>query len=325
MEPHWNLKTPLRSRKSAPQCGFSDIGAPGFEPGTSPTRTARATRLRHAPTHSAVSHTAIVARVPTQIAEILAELDALLEPARFQDYCAQRPAGPGTAADRDARYGRVGERGAVRARGERARRICCSSTTACSGARARGADRRTAQAPPAAAVRRRHRARRLPPAARRAPTLGNNALIADALGARAARRSVRAAPRRADRLPGALPRRGPVRRGAVRARARPTEREPLVFDSRAVACSHAGDRVGRPASDYLPRHRGGRRRVAHRRARRARDGASARARRASHRRRPLRDRDIRRARARRASSRAVWRASRIPGRTQPGVGRAGRM
>src|SRR3954451_6894596 len=27
----------------------SDIGAPGFEPGTSPTRTVRATRLRHAP------------------------------------------------------------------------------------------------------------------------------------------------------------------------------------------------------------------------------------------------------------------------------------
>jgi hypothetical protein len=26
-----------------------DIGAPGFEPGTSPTRTVRATRLRHAP------------------------------------------------------------------------------------------------------------------------------------------------------------------------------------------------------------------------------------------------------------------------------------
>jgi hypothetical protein len=33
------------------------IGAPGFEPGTSPTRTARATRLRHAPTHAEVSHT----------------------------------------------------------------------------------------------------------------------------------------------------------------------------------------------------------------------------------------------------------------------------
>src|SRR4051812_25081970 len=27
----------------------SSIGAPGFEPGTSPTRTVRATRLRHAP------------------------------------------------------------------------------------------------------------------------------------------------------------------------------------------------------------------------------------------------------------------------------------
>jgi hypothetical protein len=27
----------------------TDIGAPGFEPGTSPTRTVRATRLRHAP------------------------------------------------------------------------------------------------------------------------------------------------------------------------------------------------------------------------------------------------------------------------------------
>ena len=36
------------------------VGAPGFEPGTSPTRTARATRLRHAPTRSAVSHTAVV-------------------------------------------------------------------------------------------------------------------------------------------------------------------------------------------------------------------------------------------------------------------------
>src|SRR3954451_20719378 len=27
----------------------NEIGAPGFEPGTSPTRTVRATRLRHAP------------------------------------------------------------------------------------------------------------------------------------------------------------------------------------------------------------------------------------------------------------------------------------
>src|SRR6476646_7600229 len=30
-------------------CAELFIGAPGFEPGTSPTRTVRATRLRHAP------------------------------------------------------------------------------------------------------------------------------------------------------------------------------------------------------------------------------------------------------------------------------------
>jgi len=33
-----------------------NIGAPGFEPGTSPTRTVRATRLRHAPMRLAVFH-----------------------------------------------------------------------------------------------------------------------------------------------------------------------------------------------------------------------------------------------------------------------------
>jgi hypothetical protein len=38
------------------------IGAPRFELGTSPTRTVRATRLRHAPMHPAVSHTARGAR-----------------------------------------------------------------------------------------------------------------------------------------------------------------------------------------------------------------------------------------------------------------------
>ena len=41
---HGPLKTPKPARKRA-----SAIGAPGFEPGTSPTRTVRATRLRHAP------------------------------------------------------------------------------------------------------------------------------------------------------------------------------------------------------------------------------------------------------------------------------------
>jgi hypothetical protein len=44
----------LRTRRSGTQKppqtrGLRQIGAPGFEPGTSPTRTVRATRLRHAP------------------------------------------------------------------------------------------------------------------------------------------------------------------------------------------------------------------------------------------------------------------------------------
>ena len=53
IEPHGHEKTPDFR-------GFY-IGALGFEPRTSPTRTVRATRLRHAPTHSPVSHTALLA------------------------------------------------------------------------------------------------------------------------------------------------------------------------------------------------------------------------------------------------------------------------
>jgi integrase len=41
--------TPTETQKPPSQRGFLGIGAPGFEPGTSPTRTVRATRLRHAP------------------------------------------------------------------------------------------------------------------------------------------------------------------------------------------------------------------------------------------------------------------------------------
>src|ERR1700683_601654 len=55
-EPHWNLDDPQNAENPLPT-GVLAIGAPGFEPGTSPTRTARATRLRHAPTQTAVSHT----------------------------------------------------------------------------------------------------------------------------------------------------------------------------------------------------------------------------------------------------------------------------
>ena len=44
-----------------------------------------------------VSHTAIVARVPTPVADIIAELDALLQPTRYQDYCPNGLQVPGPA------------------------------------------------------------------------------------------------------------------------------------------------------------------------------------------------------------------------------------
>src|ERR1700737_2353466 len=65
------------------------IGAPGFEPGTSPTRTVRATRLRHAPTqweYSTRLRGLPGVAMPASINEILEELDRLLEPERFEDY-----------------------------------------------------------------------------------------------------------------------------------------------------------------------------------------------------------------------------------------------
>ena len=46
-------RPPLQTK--SPQIQYKLIGAPGFEPGTSPTRTVRATRLRHAPMEP-VSH-----------------------------------------------------------------------------------------------------------------------------------------------------------------------------------------------------------------------------------------------------------------------------
>src|SRR5579863_103521 len=52
--------TPLFARIFAPvrlRLQTKNIGAPRFELGTSPTRTVRATRLRHAPTQAPVSHT----------------------------------------------------------------------------------------------------------------------------------------------------------------------------------------------------------------------------------------------------------------------------
>src|SRR5882672_2748009 len=52
------------------------IGAPGFEPGTSPTRTVRATRLRHAPRAAIISEAegpAIVAQRTAPIAFVICD------------------------------------------------------------------------------------------------------------------------------------------------------------------------------------------------------------------------------------------------------------
>src|SRR5437879_2845255 len=75
--------------KASQVAGRLPIGAPGFEPGTSPTRTVRATRLRHAPTQWEYS-TPLIARpqpMPASLFDIVQELDRLLSPERFEDYC----------------------------------------------------------------------------------------------------------------------------------------------------------------------------------------------------------------------------------------------
>src|SRR5690349_2148192 len=48
-QPSASGNTELLKTSEYPKPGSLLIGAPGFEPGTSPTRTVRATRLRHAP------------------------------------------------------------------------------------------------------------------------------------------------------------------------------------------------------------------------------------------------------------------------------------
>ena len=54
IEPYWNLE-PVKPPDRLQLRAIRTIGAPGFEPGTSPTRTVRATRLRHAPMHPIVA------------------------------------------------------------------------------------------------------------------------------------------------------------------------------------------------------------------------------------------------------------------------------
>ncbi len=96
-----------------------------------------------------------------------------------------------------------------------------------------------------------------------------------------------------------------------------TARDPLVFDAGPARIRKIAI-VSGAGSDYLAdAASSGRRRAAHRRARRARDGQRARVRPALHRRRPLRDRDVRRQRARRPPRRALRHPPRLPRRAQP--------
>ena len=48
-DPYGTHRPILKRQNPLRRAGSAKIGAPGFEPGTSPTRTVRATRLRHAP------------------------------------------------------------------------------------------------------------------------------------------------------------------------------------------------------------------------------------------------------------------------------------
>ena len=96
--PQTLIRKPFRLDSSQHVATSNAIGAPGFEPGTSPTRTVRATRLRHAPTRTPVFHTANLAPVAVPVQEILAEIDGLLDPGGFADYCVNGLQVPGGEA-----------------------------------------------------------------------------------------------------------------------------------------------------------------------------------------------------------------------------------
>ena len=161
-------------------------------------------------------------------------------------------------------------RRAVRARARGGRRPRARPPRPLLG-RAAARARPAVQAPPAAAVRRRHRARRLPPAARRPPEIGNNALLAAALGARA-HRAVRRHDGRARSASRALRRATASRRAELVARVR----EAVAAASRSPSPT-APSRVrtigivsGAGADHLERRDRRGPRRLRHRRAGRAR-------------------------------------------------------
>jgi putative NIF3 family GTP cyclohydrolase 1 type 2 len=142
------------------------------------------------------------------------------------------------------------------------------------------------------------------------PEIGNNALLASALGAQ-------------EHVAFAGIGRGatfgePVPAAELVARvAAATGREPLVFD----AGPPDRDRLRRRREPAGPGGRRGLRRVPHRRAEGERDGRRARGGHPLHRRRPLRDRDVRRAPAGRTARRAVRDRARLGRPPESGVSR----
>ena len=280
------------------------------------------------PRRAPVSHTRLAARsphsvsslVPAATSEILAELDRLLEPERFEDYCVNGLQVPGPAQVQTIATGvsAHAELFELAAR-ERAQLLLVHHGLFWgSGVRAIDA---AAEAPPAAAVRRGHRARRLPPAAGRASAARQQR----AARARARRAdeldAVRAAPRPADRLPRELPRRRHAPRGAVRARARGHRARAARVRRGAGARAAPRDRLRRgrrlhreaaaAGADALLTGEPAERSMAQARESGVHLIAAG----------PLRDRDVRRQASRRASRRALRAAPRLPRRAQPRVSR----
>ena len=212
----------LPRRESAPaDSRLAEIGVPRFELGTSPTRTERATRLRHTPSATRVA-------VPPFRPRRLAADGAAGRDRRVRERAARDRAVPGVRAagapgrrrarGDDDRVRRLVLARALRARGGARRRARAGAPRALLAQRA-ARRRRTAARPPRGALSRRRVARRLPPRARRAP---------DARQQRAARRTRRGDARRPVRGRGARlhdrrsprrttsPRASPARSGAHR-------------------------------------------------------------------------------------------------------------
>ena len=219
-------------------------GRPDSNSGTSPTRTVRATRLRHAPTRREyptplvptrqlrrLARSAIVAPCPHALTEILAELDpapadtisGLLRPTACRS-----PARPRSPRSPPAYPPARSCSSCAAPSGP----ICCSSTTASSGARAPGPIDASSSAGCSSCSTPTSRSPPTTCRSTRIPELGNNALLATALGAQ--RLDEPFALHRGEPI-GCLvrfqgERRSPATELFARVRAL-TEREPLVFDA----------------------------------------------------------------------------------------------